>query len=158
MSGGNGDDSYTIEDRTDLVIEAANEGINWITSLLDSYALPDNVEHLDIVDWADGVNRSGTGNDLNNQLIGSDGINRLSGLEGNDTLEGLGGNDSFYGGNGNDVLDGAVIRTAWRVEQEMIDTALIEQPIKSSKRPMLASTRSNPQSPGFWAPIWNISL
>ncbi|HMJ93977.1 MAG TPA: calcium-binding protein, partial [Allosphingosinicella sp.] len=49
---------------------------------------------------------TGTGNDLNNEIIGAGGNDTLTGGDGWDYLIGLGGNDTLYGGADGDVLDG----------------------------------------------------
>lgn len=97
MRGGAGNDSYTVEDDTDTVIEGANAGIDSVVSFVD-YVLTANVEKLQLV----GVAVSGTGNGLANTLIGSSLSNVLNGGAGDDTLTGGSGADLLSGGTGND--------------------------------------------------------
>ena len=111
MEGGAGDDSYTVDDAGDTVIEQVNAGTDTVSSSLD-FILPANVENLTL---AGAGNINGTGNGLENVISGNNGINVLNGGSGNDTLSGLGGadtligqvgDDRLFGGGGNDVLAG----------------------------------------------------
>ena len=95
LIGGLGNDSYEIDSPGDVVVEAAGEGVDTVTSEI-SYTLSDNFEHLILR----GLTTTGVGNSLNNVLTG--GLS-LEGLEGNDTLNGVGRLD---GGAGDDVLQG----------------------------------------------------
>lgn len=91
MIGGRGNDYYEVGGNgvgaaDDQVIEQAGEGIDTVYAYA-SYALPDNVEYLQLDGSFAG---SATGNDLNNGIIGSDGSDILDGLLGNDILNGRG--------------------------------------------------------------------
>ncbi|MGL1833013.1 calcium-binding protein [Rhodocyclaceae bacterium SMB388] len=99
MIGGRGNDFYHVDDRGDVVVERAGEGIDTVFSTI-SYALPDHVEHLHLI--GDGA-RNGTGNDLDNTIIGNGASNRLYGGAGNDTLDGAAAADFMYGGTGDDI-------------------------------------------------------
>lgn len=68
-----------------------------------SYALPANVERLNLTGTAD---LNGAGNGLDNIIYGNSGANRLSGLGGDDMLFGIGGDDVLAGGPGADRLTG----------------------------------------------------
>lgn len=106
MQGNNGNDAYVVDNITDVVIEAIDEGTQDIVySYANNYVLTDNVEMLTLLGTTD---LNGTGNDLNNRISGNSGINRLYGGQGNDSLIGAAGNDTLYGGDGNDTLDGGV--------------------------------------------------
>jgi Ca2+-binding RTX toxin-like protein len=103
LVGGVGDDSYNV-DTADVVVEAANEGTDYIYAS-SNYTLTANVEHLILV----GSATSGTGNDLGNYIAGNTSLgSTLSGLAGNDTLIGGTGSDTLLGGNDTDNLDGGV--------------------------------------------------
>ena len=94
-----GNDTYTVNNAGDVVIENLNEGTD--TVKLDiTYILPDNVENLAL---NGSFNLNGTGNVLNNTLTGNIGSNTLIGLVGNDRLDGKAGADTMIGGLGNDT-------------------------------------------------------
>jgi len=99
MIGGTGNDSYTVDNAGDVVIEAADEGIDVVNASV-SYRLPDNVENLTL-SGASAI--EGTGNALDNLLTGSNIANILSGGAGNDTLDGKAGGDTLVGGVGDDI-------------------------------------------------------
>jgi VCBS repeat-containing protein len=98
MAGGVGDDIYVVDNSVDMVVEAANEGIDTVQSTV-SYTLSDNVENLTLNGMVD-INAAG--NALDNILTGNSGANVLDGGAGADTLIGGQGNDTLLGGMGND--------------------------------------------------------
>jgi Ca2+-binding RTX toxin-like protein len=102
MNGFGGDDTFVVDEAGDVVIEAANRGIDGVRSPV-SYTLPANVENLVLTGSAAA---NGTGNELANALRGNAANNRLTGLAGDDLLSGGGGNDRLIGGPGNDKLIG----------------------------------------------------
>ncbi|KQP65240.1 hypothetical protein ASF41_22040 [Methylobacterium sp. Leaf111] len=91
MDGGRGDDVYTVDNTGDVVIEAANAGIDRVIASV-SYTLGDNVEKLTLFKSA---SITGTGNALANTLVGNVSANVLDGKEGNDILTGGDGRDTF---------------------------------------------------------------
>ncbi len=96
LSGGLGNDTYRLFD-ADIVIEAANEGVDTVISNV-SYTLAANVENLTLINSI-----SGTGNDDNNRIVGSGkGSNTINGGAGDDYLEGGSSNDVITGGAGVD--------------------------------------------------------
>jgi Ca2+-binding RTX toxin-like protein len=98
MVGGAGDDTYVVNVTTDVVTEAASEGVDTVRSSV-TLTLGNNVENLQLL----GTSAiSGTGNALNNALTGNSAANTLTGAAGNDTLDGAGGNDTLVGGAGAD--------------------------------------------------------
>ncbi|PPC94065.1 MAG: hypothetical protein CTY33_05680 [Methylotenera sp.] len=99
MTGGLGNDTYIVDDVSDVVTELENEGIDTIKSEV-SYTLGDHQERLTLT-GVEAIN--GTGNDLNNIMIGNDAANQLIGNEGNDNLNGGLGADTMIGGLGNDI-------------------------------------------------------
>lgn len=99
MIGGLGDDTYVVDVSTDVVMEAANEGIDTVETAL-TYTLGTNLENLTLTGTA-AVN--GTGNTGDNVLIGNSAINTLTGGAGNDRLDGLAGADKLIGGVGHDT-------------------------------------------------------
>ncbi|MFI3180153.1 MAG: Calx-beta domain-containing protein [Methylococcales bacterium] len=106
MIGGDGNDTYYVDNIKDSIIEEdqaqSNAGDDdLVHSIATAYTLPVNVEHLII----DGKSKgNGTGNVLDNKLIGNLAVNVLSGLVGSDTLDGGSGNDTLTGGLGNDTF------------------------------------------------------
>jgi Ca2+-binding RTX toxin-like protein len=98
LAGGTGDDRYVISSTTDIVTEAAHEGIDTVSSSV-AWTLGANVENL--IQTATAGFR-GDGNALANSITGNGGNGSLSGFDGNDTLIGNAGNDSLIGGNGAD--------------------------------------------------------
>jgi Ca2+-binding RTX toxin-like protein len=99
MAGGQGDDTYLVDDIGDVVFENANEGRDTVFSRID-YTLGANVEQLVLLS---GGAANGTGNELDNRLIGNASNNVLVGGAGNDRLEGKAGVDTLIGGVGNDI-------------------------------------------------------
>ena len=91
MDGGDGSDIFFVDDIGDIVIEAANQGIDLVRSTVAAYTLSANVENLAYI--GNGA-FTGTGNGLDNALTGG---------TGNDVLDGGSGNDSMAGGAGNDI-------------------------------------------------------
>ncbi|NCQ95506.1 MAG: hypothetical protein GPJ33_09460, partial [Microcystis aeruginosa W11-03] len=95
-----GNDTYTVNDAGDLVIEALNEGTDTVQASI-SYTLTDNVENLLLTGTG---NLNGTGNGLNNQITGNGGNNSLNGAAGIDTLIGGLGNDTYQVDTTNDTI------------------------------------------------------
>lgn len=101
MVGGLGDDTYVVSEAGDQVIEAADEGIDLISTTLSSLTLSSNVENLT---FAGTGSFTSIGNDLDNAVTGGGDSDTLRGLGGNDTLAGGNGNDILFGGGGRDIL------------------------------------------------------
>ncbi|CAN7295177.1 family 16 glycosylhydrolase [Phenylobacterium sp. LjRoot225] len=103
LVGGGGNDTYVLGSETDVVVEAAGQGVDTVTTNL-TYALGAHVENLTLTGtWA----AYGYGNDLANVLTGNDAANRLEGRAGADTLIAGAGADTLVGGLGDDRLTGA---------------------------------------------------
>jgi Ca2+-binding RTX toxin-like protein len=119
MAGSTGDDTYAVDNRADVVTEAANAGIDVVRSSV-AYTLGANVENLTLLGTAA---IDGTGNTLDNVIVGNAAVNVLSGGVGNDTLDGGAGGDTLRGGVGNDVylIDSAADAVVENVN-EGIDT------------------------------------
>ncbi|MFM2067523.1 MAG: hypothetical protein RLZZ584_2432 [Pseudomonadota bacterium] len=100
MAGGAGDDSYYVDDKKDVVSEAADGGIDTVYASTNA-TLSANVENLTLIGSG---SEDGTGNALDNILIGNGAKNVLIGGAGNDVLQGGGGIDELTGGSGNDYF------------------------------------------------------
>ncbi len=102
MFGGLGNDTYSVDNASDLVGEPFGGGFDTVRSSLPAYVLADTLEAL-ILDpgatWA-------IGNAGDNTLIGNAISNYLIGYGGNDSLSGIGSdtsNDTMIGGLGDDT-------------------------------------------------------
>jgi Ca2+-binding RTX toxin-like protein len=104
LMGGAGNDTYVVDNRGDLVIEAAMAGIDLVLSSV-TYTLPPDVENLTLIGNAAKIGR---GNVLANTITGNSANNHLNGGEGADTLIGKEGNDSYVVDNQGDVVIEAV--------------------------------------------------
>ena len=92
MAGGNFNDVYYVNNTDDVVIEAANAGIDTVVTTVN-YTLSENntIEVLYML----GSGLTGTG---------SDGTDNLTAAGGPNTLVGLGGDDRYYVRNTGDVV------------------------------------------------------
>lgn len=82
LAGGAGNDQYWVDSAADVVVEAAEEGIDLVFSSVTVATLAANVENLTLT----GKNRiNGNGNDLANVLTGNSAINVLAGGGGDDS-------------------------------------------------------------------------
>jgi Ca2+-binding RTX toxin-like protein len=97
MNGGNGSDTYFVDNVGDVVIEALAGGTADRVNTSVSYALADTVfvEILAARDAAATTSLSLTGNSSVNTLIGNAGVNALDGRGGADVMQGLAGNDIY---------------------------------------------------------------
>ena len=107
MSGGQGNDSYWVDNVGDRVIELSGEGTDTVWAGL-GHTLSANVERLTLTGVAA---IDGSGNELANVLSGNSAANRLDGGGGDDTLVGNSGADTLTGGTGADCFK-FVTRTA----------------------------------------------
>ena len=102
MEGGDGNDTYYVDDVKDVVIEQAGGGEDTVFSSISHTA----ATHVENVTLTGSANIFAAGNNSNNILTGNEGRNRLNSGRGDDTVYGMGGNDNLNGGDGNDYLDG----------------------------------------------------
>jgi Ca2+-binding RTX toxin-like protein len=91
MYGNGGNDTYSVDDVGDQVIELTDGGVDTVRSIV-TYKLGSNVENLVLTGTAV-IN--GAGNGLANSVTGNSGSNTLNGGLGNDTLTGGAGQDRF---------------------------------------------------------------
>lgn len=108
MSGGQGDDTYVVDNAGDMIAETANEGLDTVQSGI-TYTLGANVENLTLT-GSSAIN--GMGNALDNILIGNSAANVLTGGAGNDTYV-IGAGDSIVevAGGGTDTVHSALTYT-----------------------------------------------
>jgi len=101
LTGGDGDDTYVVNVAADVVVEAAEAGVDTVIFRSSRFDLPDHVENLEAgsIDAA-----AGNGNSLGNRMLGNQIANTLRGFGGNDTISGGGGNDTLTGGDGDDAF------------------------------------------------------
>jgi len=101
MSGGLGDDQYTVDNAGDIVIEKEGEGGDMVSSRV-SFSLAG--QHIEVLRLSSDQSINGTGNNLDNRIFGWTGANILDGRGGDDVLEGGLGADTMIGGLGNDYF------------------------------------------------------
>ena len=103
MTGGNGDDTYVVDNAADTTVEAGGGGTDLVQSTV-TVTLSANVENL-VLNGAAAIN--GTGNTSANTMSGNSAVNRLDGDGGSDTMTGFGGADVFVfdDGDGADTVD-----------------------------------------------------
>jgi Bacterial Ig domain/FG-GAP-like repeat/RTX calcium-binding nonapeptide repeat (4 copies) len=102
LTGGAGDDWYTVSVAGDIVVENANEGFDTLWTTLSTYMLPQNIERLIYVGSTNAA-FIGIGNSSDNSINGRNGDDRLYGAGGNDNIRGNLGNDRIIGGSGTDT-------------------------------------------------------
>ena len=100
--GGDGDDTFIVDDALISLVEATDEGTDLVISSTD-HTLGDNFENLTL---AGPDNIDGIGNGKDNTIIGNASDNRLRGKDGVDHISGKDGDDRLFGGKGDDTLSG----------------------------------------------------
>jgi Ca2+-binding RTX toxin-like protein len=105
MIGKGGDDFYFVDNVSDTVSEAANEGTDRVNSLLSVYLLDANVENLAYYGAAN-LRFTGIGNALDNVIFGN---------AGNDVFDGGAGSDTYFGYGGSDTAAYAGAQSAYTI-------------------------------------------
>ncbi len=91
MYGGAGNDTYTVDNIYDVVVELAGGGTDTVRAS-SNYVLGAEIENLVLL-GSSGI--SGTGNASNNTITGNNGANVIDGAGGNDIMQGGSGNDTY---------------------------------------------------------------
>lgn len=105
MEGGAGNDTYVVDQVTDVLVETAGAGTDTVESSV-SWMLGANFENLTLTNgsgWSVPA-IDGQGNASNNRLVGNSANNALDGGLGVDTMMGGRGNDTYTVDNGGDVV------------------------------------------------------
>jgi len=112
MRGGQGNDTYYVDNPDDQTIELADEGIDHVNASV-SHTLQSNIENGALIPEAGAA--ALTGNELNNSLHGNDAANILTGGAGRDMLLGNGGADTLIGADDSeqDLLSGGAGRDTY---------------------------------------------
>jgi Ca2+-binding RTX toxin-like protein len=100
LVGLGGNDYYKINSLTDIIVEAAEGGIDSVLANVGNYTLSGNADWLIL----DSNIASGTGNSLANTLLGNASDNTLNGGLGADSLVGGDGNDYYSIDNAADLV------------------------------------------------------
>jgi Ca2+-binding RTX toxin-like protein len=126
LAGGQGNDMYIVDTSDDVVIEAADSGVDTVHASAD-FTLAGNLENL-VLTGANAL--SGTGNSLSNILTANNAGNVLSGSGGDDSLFGGSGQDRLDGGSGADQMAGGagndtyVVDSAGDLVSEEVDAGM----------------------------------
>lgn len=102
LYGGLGNDTFVVDQQSDIVFEDINGGMDTVESS-GSFYLYANIEHLTLTGSG---NSFGVGNGQSNMLTGNSGENLLIGGGGGDVINGGGARDSIFGEDGDDLLNG----------------------------------------------------
>jgi Ca2+-binding RTX toxin-like protein len=102
LVGGAGNDTFVVDDVGDQIVENVSEGIDLAKASV-TYTLSADVENLTLTGAAA---ISGTGNELDNQILGNTSNNVIDGLAGHDKISGGQGHDTIAGGLGDDTIFG----------------------------------------------------
>lgn len=96
--GGDGNDTYIVQNTYTLLGESIGEGVDTVESSVD-FALSSFIENLTLTGTDDLI---GAGNGSDNTILGNSGDNMILSLGGSDTVTGALGDDFLMGGLGND--------------------------------------------------------
>ena len=127
MLGGDGDDTYVVDNAGDVVTENGGEGTDTVHASI-SYKLGGSVNNLTLT-GSGNINGTGTGSD--NVLRGNTGRNTLNGGGGDDYIKGGDGNDTLTGGDDDDLFvcgdnDGKDVVTDFENGSDKIDLTTVD--------------------------------
>lgn len=125
LFGGGGNDDYYITSIGAQVKEEVNAGIDTITSFVENYELPENVENFKLgghsyfrdKEYAT-IPKNGNGNDLSNVITGNSQANIIQAKGGEDVIYGGGGSDVINGGSGVDAVHFSGRYSDYRIKSE----------------------------------------
>ena len=148
LVGGAGNDTYIVNNSSDIITEAVNAGTDVVQSSVN-YVLGSNIENITLTGTA---NTNATGNTLNNTITGNTGSNILNGGAGADTLNSGGGrgidtyqysqvSDSIWGTNVNHLYDTI---TGYKVGDRIDATSFNGNRVLRSSVGSIAVTNTNP--------------
>ncbi len=140
LIGGSGNDTYIIDNPGDVVVEAANGGIDTIKTT-SSYTLGANLENLVYIGQNSAVL---TGNALNNAITGNGAGNILDGGAGADTLTGGAGDDTYYVDNAGDTI------VEWSNGGNDIVYASVSHTLASQVETLVLTGSTNINATGNW--------
>ena len=106
MIGGEGNDTYYVDSTSDVIVELADEGEDWVVSTISYDISPTAKSNIENIRLAGDVALTAIGNALSNDLLGNGLNNTLTGNAGDDLIAGGAGNDTLRGGDGNDIVTG----------------------------------------------------
>ncbi|PWS39080.1 hypothetical protein DFH01_07525 [Falsiroseomonas bella] len=101
LTGGGGDDTYVLDSTLDRIQESAGGGTDTVRTILRSYTLGAELEHLTYTSTA---TFRGVGNAGDNRITGGTSADTLDGGAGLDTLTGGAGNDIYVVDSAGDVI------------------------------------------------------
>lgn len=140
LVGGNGDDTYWINNPEDVIVENIAGGQDTVLSVIANYTLPGNVENLALGSRSYNskvipYEINGSGNDMNNRITGNEESNVLKGFGGDDVIDGGSGNrnrlqasyDVIDGGSGFDIVIYPHLDYAKLVVKKMVDGIQVQR-------------------------------
>jgi serralysin len=140
MAGGEGSDTYIVDQAGDVVDETGLVGIDSVRTSLAAYALGANLENL-VYTGAGAF--AGTGNASANSITGGAGDDVLDGGAGVDTLTGGAGNDVYVV---DDLLD-KIVETSTGGDADEVRTSLAALTLATSST-ISATWLPKPQARG----------
>ena len=104
MAGGDGGDTYYVDNANDKITETGSGGRDTVITT-GSWTLGGGLEDLEVLNSGSETDIDLTGNELANKLTGNDGKNVLDGKAGADTMTGGGGDDTYKVDDAGDIIN-----------------------------------------------------